>query len=229
MYYSPKILALLLLGTLIRNANGAPCEDRAILVTQQGDPKEYEFKTVDSKDTVEDFYDYTNYGYNGVSIVPTEKGRSMMFIHRNIKNDDCELSLVVVHDHKANDAILGKVRLWFLPDIASKIKVKDDGNDSYSGNGQRTTVLWKFRQNEKDGLAFNLGKDFECFSVNPRGFQGITDFVWAAPTKTTGTDTNKNDVVFTPLSMATGKVIEVCRAAQEEEPEALYLRCEVTN
>jgi hypothetical protein len=224
MYYSPKILALLLLGTLTRNANG--CDDRPVIVSQQGETGEHSFNTVDTHETVQDFYHYTNYGFDFEHIVPTEKGRSMMFIHRDL--DTCELSLVTVHDHKPNDTILGKVRLWFSGDIEDEIVVKDDADDSYVvetlASGVRTSVFWKFTlPARKDGFAFNLGDDtFDCFTVNPRLFQGITSFKWAYPITNGGTD-----IAFHALNMGTGNVITVCAPPEQASPVKLNLLCEV--
>jgi hypothetical protein len=224
MYYSPKILALLLLGTLTRNANGV-CDDLVIEVSQ-GD-KEYTFNTVDTHQTVEDFYDYdSNYGYNG--LVETHPDSSMMFVHRNLlDNDDCELSFVVVNDH--SDYTPCKVRFWFSGDIKQHLKVQDDPSDTFviynwpATGVKKTDAFWNFNSRPGiKGCAFTLGKEFDCFSVTTRVQLGIDLFTFAAPSTKGGTD-----FAYTPLDRTAGAdyEIQVCMSPQTEDPEILKLKC----
>jgi hypothetical protein len=224
MYYSPKVLAFLLLGTLTRTANGLCGKDLVIEVTQGATI--YTMNTVDTGEDVEDFYGYTTFHPNYDGSVPSSSGRSMMFIHRDTSATGCPLSFVAVHEHNNND-ILGQVGLSFSAgDIRDDIKVLDDSDAiiQVSGNGKRTSILWKFEENQSKGFAFDLDEEFECFTVSLRRMFAIDIYAWVSPMTIGGADFGFYDLDDT----VKGQAIKICQGEREDPVNGgLTLKCTV--
>ena len=128
------------------------CPTVVCLDVRQGSRYYGRFHPVSTPTSVQDFYDYHHYSFNGDDIVPLLRDQSLFLIHYD--NDrSCDLSLVVVHDSK-EDYTGGQAHL-FVSGNHQDALVQDgpgDGSRSdryvYRGSkdddDDRTELFWEW-------------------------------------------------------------------------------------
>ena len=156
------------------------------------------FAPIATPTSVEDFYHYKHYSFNGDDIVPLLVDQSLILVHHFDASDDeaddaraCDLSLVIVHDSK-DDATGGQV-LFEISGNHEEPLVQDgpgDGSKSdlyvYAGDEVGRTELfwewgWQGANNKKyrtDGMADTWLSETDsatkgCLEVSAKFIAGI--------------------------------------------------------
>ncbi|VEU44266.1 unnamed protein product [Pseudo-nitzschia multistriata] len=157
------------------------------------------FHPVSTPSSVQDFYNYHNYSFNGDDIVPLLPDQSLVLIHHD--SELCDLSFVVVHDSK--DDFTGGQALMFVSGNHEDALVQDgpgDGSRSdryvYRGyrrgaDDDRTELFWEWGwqkspskryktdgiadrwKNSLDGSSNDDDDDDKCLFLSARFIEGI--------------------------------------------------------
>lgn len=160
---------------------------RICLNLRQGSRYYGQFYPISTKTSVEDFYNYHHYSFNGDDIVPLLRDQSLFLIHHDSRS--CKISFVIVHDSK-EDSTGGQAH--FLVSGNHENALVQDGpgdgskSDRYVYRGysnttdDRTELFWEWGWQEgetkkyrTDGMADRWNPDDGCLSVSAKFIKGI--------------------------------------------------------
>lgn len=141
---------------------------------KEGEVYKGTIKPVSTAQNVSTFYDFGSASYQGDAVVPALDDKLIVFFHQDNSTFSCDTSIVfVVNKYIAGSGggggFHGNLTMTVTGNFdASNLAVADDYNpngDSYTYNGQETTIFWTYALRRTDGLARTYSSIPESINV----------------------------------------------------------------
>lgn len=211
-------LAFAIVATLVDGACPEVCLD-----VSQGSRYYGRFPPLSTPTSIEDFYKYKHYSFNGDEIVPLLIDQSLFLIHYFDDENSCDLSLVIVHDSK-DDATGGQAHLMVTGNHEDALVQDGPGDGSKSDRyiylgteTDKTELFWEWgwqtgtsKKFRTDGMADAWDSDANdgCLEVSAKFITGINAwrYVHGPVDETTGR-VDQNDYLYLDMD----ETLKVCK------------------